>query len=127
MQRYLQITTFKPEKFWALHPYIAKIGYELKLDWDREKLFDSDVRFPIVPVYCVCSPFYPLNLVVTPILCSTQVAVMFQKLVTEDGVLKVTDISTKEECKSRPPGLNTVNMLKVSFFKHHQHYLAFSI
>ncbi|XXG46925.1 hypothetical protein AAC387_Pa02g1653 [Persea americana] len=84
VQRYLQITTFKPEKFWALHPYIAKIGYELKLDWDREKLFDSDVT------------------------------VMFQKLVTEDGVLKVTDISTKEECKSRPPGLNTVNMLKVA-------------
>lgn len=38
---------------------------------------------------------------------------MFQKMVTDDGTLKVTDISTKEECKPRPSGLNTVNMLKV--------------
>ncbi|XP_065020236.1 DNA topoisomerase 3-beta isoform X4 [Musa acuminata AAA Group] len=43
-----------------------------------------------------------------------KVAVMFQKLVANDGTLKVTDISTKEESKSRPCGLNTVNMLKVA-------------
>ncbi|XP_058093481.1 DNA topoisomerase 3-beta isoform X2 [Magnolia sinica] len=84
VQRHLQITTFKPEKSWALHPYIIKIGYELKLEWEREKLFDLDVT------------------------------VMFQKLVAEDGILSVTDISAKEECKSRPSGLNTVNMLKVA-------------
>ncbi|KAF8388494.1 hypothetical protein HHK36_027166 [Tetracentron sinense] len=84
VQRYLQINTFKPEKFWALHPYIIKSGYELQLEWDRNKLFDFDV------------------------------AVMFQKLVVEDGTLEVTNISAKEECKGRPSGLNTVNLLKVA-------------
>ncbi|KAI3996704.1 hypothetical protein MKX01_041004 [Papaver californicum] len=83
VQRYLQITAFKPEKFWVLHPYLLKGGYELQLEWDHNKLFDYDV------------------------------AVMFQKLVMEDGTLEVTHISSKEESKSRPPGLNTVNMLKV--------------
>lgn len=38
---------------------------------------------------------------------------MFQKMVAGDGTLKVTDISMKEECKARPSGLNTVNLLKV--------------
>ncbi|CAL9040038.1 DNA topoisomerase 3-beta-like isoform X1 [Musa acuminata AAA Group] len=84
VQRYMQITTFKPEKFWYLSPYVIKDGYELQLDWDRNKVFDFNV------------------------------AVMFQKLVANDGTLKVTDISTKEESKSRPCGLNTVNMLKVA-------------
>lgn len=130
VQRYLQITTFKPEKFWALHPYIVKSGYELKLEWDREKLFDLDVRFFLLSqVYCVCSPFYPLNSVsVSNFLCySFQVTVMFQKLVSEYGVLTVTNISTKEECRSRPSGLNTVNLLKVNFLKDCQHCRASSI
>ncbi|KAI8009689.1 DNA topoisomerase 3-beta [Camellia lanceoleosa] len=85
VQRYLQITTFKPEKFWAVHPYIIHNGYELKLDWERNKLFDSDV------------------------------AEMFQKLIMEDGIVEVTSISEKQECKARPSGLNTVNLLKNSF------------
>ncbi|OVA12979.1 DNA topoisomerase [Macleaya cordata] len=84
VQRYLQITAFKPQKYWALHPYLIKNGYELQLEWDRNKLFDFDV------------------------------ALMFQKLVVEDGTLEVTHISTKEESKSRPSGLNTVNLLKVA-------------
>ncbi|XP_026400715.1 DNA topoisomerase 3-beta-like [Papaver somniferum] len=84
VQRYIQITAFKPEKFWVLHPYLLKGGYELQLEWDRNKLFDYDV------------------------------AVMFQKLVMDDGSLEVIHISSKEETKSRPPGLNTVNMLKVA-------------
>lgn len=41
---------------------------------------------------------------------------MFQKMVTDDNSLKVTDVSTKEESKSRPFGLNTVNLLKVIGF-----------
>ncbi|WJZ87911.1 hypothetical protein VitviT2T_007256 [Vitis vinifera] len=84
VQRYLQINTFKPEKFWALHPYITHNGYELQLEWERNKLFDLDV------------------------------AVMFQNLVMEDGIVEVTDISEKQESKSRPSGLNTVNLLKVA-------------
>ncbi|KAJ0093735.1 hypothetical protein Patl1_26152 [Pistacia atlantica] len=84
VQRYLQITSFKPEKFWALHPYIIQNGYEIKLEWERHKLFDLDV------------------------------AMMFQKLVTQDGILEVIDTSEKQESKVRPYGLNTVNLLKVA-------------
>uniref|UniRef100_A0A1D1Z473 DNA topoisomerase n=1 Tax=Anthurium amnicola TaxID=1678845 RepID=A0A1D1Z473_9ARAE len=84
VQRYLQIMTFKPETFWSLHLYIMKDGYELQLEWERNKIFDLDV------------------------------ALMFQKLVASDSTLKVTNVSTKEECKSRPCGLNTVNLLKVA-------------
>lgn len=39
---------------------------------------------------------------------------MFQKLVTDDGLLEVIDVSEKQESKGRPSGLNTVNLLKVS-------------
>lgn len=84
VQRYLQISTFKPEKYWVLHPHIIHKGYELKLEWDRMRLFDADV-------------------------CA-----MFQKLVMEDGVMKVIGISEKQESKGRPSGLNTVNLLKVA-------------
>ncbi|ONI28983.1 hypothetical protein PRUPE_1G173500 [Prunus persica] len=84
VQRYLQINTFKPEKFWAVRPYIIQKGYELQLEWERNKLFDYDV------------------------------AVMFQKLVMEDGILEVTEMVEKQESKSRPFGLNTVNLLKVA-------------
>ncbi|XP_057959790.1 DNA topoisomerase 3-beta isoform X2 [Malania oleifera] len=84
VQRYLQITTFKPETFWALRPYIIHNGYELQLEWERGKVFDLDV------------------------------AVMFQKLVLEDGIVEVTNVSEKEESKTRPSGLNTVNLLKVA-------------
>lgn len=38
---------------------------------------------------------------------------MFQKLVLQDRILEVTDMSEKQESKGRPPGLNTVNLLKV--------------
>ncbi|XP_015887107.3 DNA topoisomerase 3-beta isoform X1 [Ziziphus jujuba] len=84
VQRYFQINTFKPEKFWSLHPYIIYNGYELQLEWERKKLFDIDV------------------------------VIMFQKLVMEDGITEVTEISEKQETKGRPPGLNTVNLLKVA-------------
>ncbi|KAJ7957287.1 DNA topoisomerase [Quillaja saponaria] len=84
VQRYFQINTFKPEKFWTLHPYIMEKGYELQLEWGRNKLFDKDVT------------------------------VMFEKRVSEDGILEVTEISEKQESKSRPSGLNTVNLLKVA-------------
>lgn len=57
VQRYLQINTFKPEKFWALHPSIMKSGYELQLEWERKKLFDLDVRLCIfMTYYYFCFP-----------------------------------------------------------------------
>ncbi|KAH9649478.1 DNA topoisomerase [Citrus sinensis] len=43
-----------------------------------------------------------------------KVATMFQKLVMQDGILEVIDISEKQESKVRPCGLNTVNLLKVA-------------
>ncbi|TXG72933.1 hypothetical protein EZV62_001512 [Acer yangbiense] len=84
LKRNLQITSFKPEKFWTLRPYIIQNGYELQLEWERRKLFDLDA------------------------------ALVFQKLVMQDGILQVTDISEKQESKVRPSGLNTVNLLKVA-------------
>lgn len=84
VQRYLNITTFKPEKFWSLHPHIIQNGYELQLEWERDKLFDVDV------------------------------ATMFQKLLMADGIVEVINISEKQERKARPSGLNTVNLLKVA-------------
>ncbi|KAL8120958.1 hypothetical protein AgCh_017940 [Apium graveolens] len=84
VQRYLQINTFKPEKFWAVHPYIVHNGYELKLEWERNRLFDADV------------------------------AEMFRALIVDDGLVEVTSISEKQETKVRPSGLNTVNLLKVA-------------
>lgn len=38
---------------------------------------------------------------------------MFRNSVEQDGIVEVTDISEKQESKGRPPGLNTVNLLKV--------------
>lgn len=67
-----------------MRTYVIKDGDEIQLEWDRKKLFDFDVT------------------------------VMFQKMVANDGTLIVTDISVKEECKARPSGLNTVNLLKVA-------------
>jgi len=50
VQRYQQITTFKPEKFWSLKTYIIKDSDEIQLEWDRKKLFDFDVRSSCIRV-----------------------------------------------------------------------------
>lgn len=50
VQRYMQINTFKPEKFWSLRPHLMKDGYELQLEWDRRRLFDLEVS---VPFFCL--------------------------------------------------------------------------
>ncbi|XP_075085332.1 DNA topoisomerase 3-beta isoform X4 [Nicotiana tabacum] len=84
VDRYLQIAMFKPEKFWMLHPYIMYKGYELKLEWERGRLFDADV------------------------------AAMFRNRLMEDGTMRVVRVSEKLESKGRPSGLNTVNLLKVA-------------
>lgn len=112
----MQITTFKPEKFWSLNPYIIKDGYELRLEWDRNKVFDYDVRFFSDSCFNYLLAVLPFFILMKTLVFSfeLQVAMMFQKLVSDDHTLKVTDILTKKECKSRPCGLNTVNMLKVT-------------
>lgn len=49
---------------------------------------------------------------------------MFQKQVIQDGILEVIDISEKQENYSRPPGLNTVNLLKVRILGMNKWYLV---
>lgn len=39
---------------------------------------------------------------------------MFQKLVMDAGTVEIINVFKKQEHKSRPAGLNTVNLLKVS-------------
>lgn len=53
-----------------------------------------------------------------------QVATMFQKLIMEDGILEVTEISEKQESKTRPAGLNTVNLLKVRILQIHLSFIV---
>ncbi|KAK1379547.1 hypothetical protein POM88_026291 [Heracleum sosnowskyi] len=73
-----------PTLGFCVHPYIIYNGYELKLEWERGRLFDADV------------------------------AEMFRGLIVDDGLVEVTGISEKQETKVRPSGLNTVNLLKVA-------------
>lgn len=63
VQRYLQINTFKPEKFWSVNPYIVHSGYEIQLEWQRSKLFDINVNISI-SYYCC---FFVSNLQKTSI------------------------------------------------------------
>lgn len=44
-----------------------------------------------------------------------QVAMLFQKLVLDAKSVRVADVVKKEDRKTRPHGLNTVDMLKVTF------------
>lgn len=43
-----------------------------------------------------------------------QAAMLFQKLVSDAKSVRVTDVTKKEDRKTRPHGLNTVDMLKVT-------------
>eukprot|EP00959_Pyramimonas_sp_CCMP1952_P311920 6528065-Pyramimonas_sp.AAC.1 len=62
---------------------MAATGVSVALDWERGRLFDRDV------------------------------AAALHTSVADAGVAEVTDVNTKEERKPRPPGLNTVELLKV--------------
>lgn len=54
VQRSMQISTFKPEKFWYISPVILKDGYELQLEWDRNRVFDLGVSFMFrIWIYCL--------------------------------------------------------------------------
>ncbi|KAJ7297715.1 hypothetical protein O6H91_Y040400 [Diphasiastrum complanatum] len=84
VERHLQITSFSPEPFWTVRPHLNKAGHLLQLEWERGRLFDREI------------------------------AAIFQKMVADSQSVKVANIAKKEEVKSRPNGLNTVNMLKVA-------------
>ena len=84
VERHQAILHFKPEPFWRVHPIVSKSGHRLHLEWSRGKVFDPEVG-----------------------LC-------FQKIVAEGKMLHVVDVSEKEERRQRPPGLNTVELLKAA-------------
>jgi DNA topoisomerase-3 len=62
---------------------VSQGGASVALQWERGRVFDRDV----------CAALH--------------------KLVLDAGVGVVTAVAVKEERKPRPPGLNTVEMLKV--------------
>lgn len=84
VERHLRITTFVPQPFWVVRPHLSKGGHQLMLEWDRNRLFDREV------------------------------AMLFQKLVLDAKSVRVADVVKKEDRKTRPHGLNTVDMLKVA-------------
>lgn len=43
VERHLQITTFSPESFWSVRPWLNKGGHQLQLSWERNRIFDKDV------------------------------------------------------------------------------------
>jgi DNA topoisomerase-3 len=63
---------------------IVQGGDHLNLEWERGRVFDQDV------------------------------GQVFAAAVKDGGSLRVQSISTKEDRKPRPPGLNTVELLKVA-------------
>eukprot|EP00884_Botryococcus_braunii_P010708 jgi/Botrbrau1/19639/Bobra.0003s0009.1 len=84
VERHLSINSFQPEDYWTLRPLVSKSGDELELEWERGRVFDSAV------------------------------AEVFRSLVAETGWVRVARLEEKEERRSRPPGLNTVELLKVA-------------
>ncbi|GBG76135.1 hypothetical protein CBR_g21883 [Chara braunii] len=85
VQRHQEISMFTPESFWVVRPYIQKSGFRVELEWERGRVFDKEV------------------------------AMMFHKLVIDGGAAKVVDIVKKDDRRPRPQGLNTVELLKVTF------------
>jgi DNA topoisomerase-3 len=65
-------------------PAVLQGGDRLNLEWERGRVFDQDV------------------------------GQVFAAAVKGAGSLRVTSITTKEDRKPRPPGLNTVELLKVA-------------
>ena len=84
--RHLEIVRHTPEPFWTLEVEgrPPKLGRNLPLIWERGRVFDADV------------------------------GEMFRRMVSEAKQAKVEDVSTKEEKRVRPGGLNTVEMLKAA-------------
>lgn len=88
VERHDKIQSFIPEPFWVIVVKVRSAtpgnSTELTLDWAREREFKQAVAKN----------------------CLSEVKA--------HGRAKVTDISFKEKTKARPPGLNTVEMLRVA-------------
>ncbi|KAI8468313.1 MAG: DNA topoisomerase [Monoraphidium minutum] len=84
VERHQQITAFQPEPFWTVKPAVNKGGERLHLEWERGRVFDEDV------------------------------AGLMAAHVKDARALKVVSVSSKEERRPRPCGLNTVELLKAA-------------
>ncbi|GAB4821904.1 hypothetical protein N2152v2_008950 [Parachlorella kessleri] len=84
VERHQALVAFQPEPFWVVRPVVAKAGQRPALEWGRGRVFDAEV------------------------------GAVFQRLVHEARQLRVTEVSEKEERRQRPPGLNTVELLKTA-------------
>ena len=84
VERHQAIQTFQPEPFWVVRPQVSKAGHRLNLEWARGRVFDLEV------------------------------GVCFQKIVSEAKSLRILEVTEKEERRQRPPGLNTVELLKTA-------------
>eukprot|EP00878_Enallax_costatus_P033145 GHUV01036535.1.p1 GENE.GHUV01036535.1~~GHUV01036535.1.p1 ORF type:complete len:508 (+),score=89.61 GHUV01036535.1:521-2044(+) len=84
VERHQAIVAFQPEPFWVVKPLLTKFTDHMALEWARSRVFDSDVG---------------------AVLASS---------VREAGALRVSSVTTKEDRKGRPHGLNTVELLKVA-------------
>lgn len=85
VQRHDDIQTFKPETYWCLQVTVTtKEGQEVHLDWQRVRSFDKEI------------------------------ANLFLQLVKDKKEAKVVSVTSKEKVKSRPPALNTVELMRVA-------------
>ena len=86
VQRHLEIVSHTPEDFWSLHVEVrsTSLGKTLVTRWERERVFDGDV------------------------------GEMFRSMVAGDRHALVESVEETEEFKRRPPGLNTVDLLKAA-------------
>ncbi|KAG2490592.1 hypothetical protein HYH03_010985 [Edaphochlamys debaryana] len=84
VERHQIIVAFQPEPFWVVRPRASKAGVALELEWERGRVFDQDV------------------------------GAMYAALVRESKRLRVVEVGEKEDRRQRPPGLNTVELLKYS-------------
>uniref|UniRef100_A0AC34GZZ7 DNA topoisomerase n=1 Tax=Panagrolaimus sp. ES5 TaxID=591445 RepID=A0AC34GZZ7_9BILA len=84
VKRHDQIVEFTPEPYWILQTTIdTPSGRTIKLDWNRERIFDRDV------------------------------ANVFLSRVTGCSAVKLTSITSKESRKEKPAALNTVELLRI--------------
>ncbi|XP_046559637.1 DNA topoisomerase 3-beta-1-like [Haliotis rubra] len=84
VERHDKILSFKPEAYWVIDVQVTHPdGKELKLEWDRVRIFDKEV------------------------------AQMFVNMIKSSDGARVLGVVTKEKSKARPIALNTVEMLRV--------------
>ena len=84
VQRSNERTWFNREKYWTIKIRANKSGVDLKLHWNRGKIFNQEV------------------------------SKMFYNMIKKNKKIKCTSIKMADEAFVRPVGLNTVKMLQVA-------------